>query len=83
MATRRTPPLTAQQIDLRIKVGKNLRSARLAGRLSQVQLAERAGISAKHIGQLEMGRMSVTIDTLFRLATALDSDIRRLVSDSV
>lgn len=55
----------------RWNVGTRLRAARHARDLSQVQLAEAAGIDHKTISRAENGIHPVSIDQLARLARAL------------
>lgn len=57
--------------DLRGHVGARLRQLRLARRLTQEQLAERAGLSDKFLGELERGRGNPTLTTLAALSDAL------------
>lgn len=61
--------------EVRARLGTRLREWRRARRLTQEQLAERAGLSYKFIGEIERGRGNPTVDTLFRLSQALDLDV--------
>lgn len=78
MAARRVPlerpPTKADEAKVRhqrdawrLRIGANLRKARLATGLSQRQLSIRADVSANYIGQAELGRRGVTIDFLVRV----------------
>ena len=58
--------------DLRGRMGARLRQLRLARRLTQEQLAERAGLSYKFLGELERGRANPTLTTLGSLSDALN-----------
>ena len=58
-------------MDMRRLVGRNVRRFRHAARLSQEQLAERAGFGQQYISDLERGRENPTVVTLFELAQAL------------
>lgn len=58
--------------DLRGRLGARLRQLRKARRLTQEQLAERAGLSYKFIGEVERGRANPSLTTLGRLSDALD-----------
>jgi transcriptional regulator with XRE-family HTH domain len=60
---------------LRAQVGQRLREWRRRRRLTQEQLAERAGLSYKFIGEIERGTGNPTLTTLERLSTALDIQI--------
>lgn len=52
-------------------VGERIRDHRHAAGLSQLQLADRAGIDNKTISRAENGRYAVSIDQLARIARAL------------
>jgi transcriptional regulator with XRE-family HTH domain len=64
---------------VRARLGARLREWRRLRRLTQEALAERAGLSYKFIGEIERGRGNPTIDTLARLAEALDIDVTDLL----
>ena len=71
--------------EVRTRLGARLREWRRLRRFTQEQLAERAGLSYKFIGEIERGRGNPTVDTLFRLSQALDLDVVDLLgpADSV
>ena len=48
-------------------------------RLTQEQLGERAGITPDYVGRVERGRGAVTLETLQRIASALDVPLRQLL----
>jgi len=52
-------------------VTANLKARRLAKKLSQEDLAEKAGISVSYVSMLERGQRSPPLDTLESLAKAL------------
>jgi transcriptional regulator with XRE-family HTH domain len=56
--------------------GAQLRSWRLARRVSQEQLASRAGVSAKHLSFVENGRSQPSREIVLALAGALDVPLR-------
>lgn len=58
--------------DLRGRMGARLRQLRHTRKLTQEQLAERAGLSDKFLGELERGRGNPTLTTLAALSEALD-----------
>jgi transcriptional regulator with XRE-family HTH domain len=53
------------------RVGESVRRARVAADMAQAELADRADVSLKTIGNLEHGRGS-SMSTLIRIAVALD-----------
>ena len=57
----------------------NVRRARHAGKMTQEELADRAGLSARYLGSIERGKVSPTITVLERLARALDVDACELI----
>jgi transcriptional regulator with XRE-family HTH domain len=52
-------------------VGQRLRAVREQRGLSQQALAERSGLTGKFIGEVERGEKSLSIDSLYHLASAL------------
>lgn len=52
-------------------VGQNVRAFRLRLKLTQEQLAEKAGLHWTYISGVERGRYNVSLDTLETLASAL------------
>ena len=57
-----------------------LRGARHREDLTQVQLAEKAGIPARHISEMENGKRPIGKHNARKLAEALNIDPRRLLS---
>lgn len=48
-------------------IGNKLKQARLKAGFSQIQLAERIGLSEKHVSNIERGQNFPSLDTFFRL----------------
>lgn len=74
-------------------LGRRVEARRLALRLTQEQLAEAAGISRNQVQNIEKNRNNAKdpktgrpgpgnarLDTVFRLATALDVDVLELIN---
>nr|GLK35370.1 hypothetical protein GCM10017611_22220 [Rhodococcus wratislaviensis] len=59
-------------------VGTHLRTRRERRRLSQLELANRADISARHVSFLETGRSNPTRAMLLRLSEHLDIPLHQL-----
>jgi transcriptional regulator with XRE-family HTH domain len=59
---------------LREIVARNLRSLRRSRRLSQEELADRAGINRNYVGMLEREENAATVDMLEKLAEVLNVD---------
>ncbi|MCA0275572.1 MAG: helix-turn-helix domain-containing protein [Proteobacteria bacterium] len=62
-------------MEVRLLVAWNLRLLRVAKGVSQDDLALSAGIERAYVGHLERGSKNPTIETLEKLAVALDSHI--------
>ncbi len=48
-------------------IGNKLKQARVKAGLSQIQLAEKIGLSEKHVSNIERGQNFPSLDTFFRL----------------
>lgn len=48
-------------------IGNKFKQARLKSGLSQIQLAEKIGLSEKHVSNIERGQNFPSLDTFFRL----------------
>jgi transcriptional regulator with XRE-family HTH domain len=66
--------------DLRETVATNVRRLRNARGWTQEDLADRVGLSARYVGQIERSQASMTITVLGRLADALKVDAAQLVA---
>jgi transcriptional regulator with XRE-family HTH domain len=65
-------------MDLNDLVATNLRRIRHARDLSQEELADECGLSARYVGSIERAKASPTVTVLGRLSSALDIDPRDL-----
>jgi transcriptional regulator with XRE-family HTH domain len=63
---------------VRKALGELLRSLRKDRGLSQQRLGQRSGLSGKFIGEVERGEKSISIDSLYHIAVALDVTLRDL-----
>ena len=63
-------------------LGKRLRELRTKARLSQDQLAEQAGISAKYLGEVERGAVNVSVLILHKLSAVLGVGLAVLMDAS-
>ena len=66
----------AQQHDL---LATRVRAARKHAGLTQLELAERAGLERKSVNRIENNQLSPTIDTLIRIAVVLGCSTSSLV----
>jgi transcriptional regulator with XRE-family HTH domain len=63
-------------------LARNLRRLRRAQRMTQEQLANAAGLRQALVSELESSKIDVRIDTLSRLAIALDSSMAELFEEA-
>ncbi len=64
----------------RLALGNAIRARRREQGLSQEKLALMVGSSKSHIWRIETGRVGVGIDDLSRIASALDTEVRTLIT---
>src|SRR5215207_2598290 len=64
------------QLDTRVRVGELLRGWRRRRRLSQLDLALDAGVSARHVSFVETGRSRPSPEMVLHLAEQLDVPLR-------
>ena len=61
-----------QYANLRVALAKQIRSGRTRRGISQEELAFRAGLHRTYISLVERSKKSLTVDSLARIASALD-----------
>lgn len=66
--------------DISIKIGNRIRYFRVMKELSQERLALEAGLNPAFLGHIERGLKCPTIDTLSKIATALNITLSELVN---
>ena len=64
--------------ETKILLGKRIRTLRRINDLSQEELAEKASMSGKYVGEIERGQANITIDILGKISTALDVEMTDL-----
>ncbi|MBI2055124.1 MAG: helix-turn-helix transcriptional regulator [Candidatus Sungbacteria bacterium] len=64
---------------VRQSLGTKLRVLRKSRGLSQEHLGERSNLSGKFIGEVERSEKSISVDSLWRVAAALEMPLRDLV----
>ncbi|MBI3921711.1 MAG: helix-turn-helix domain-containing protein [Armatimonadetes bacterium] len=70
-----------QTVDLRHQVGSSIRTRRLQVGLTQESLALEAGLNRTYISDVERGSRNLSLDTIQRLARALDIPLSRLLAE--
>jgi transcriptional regulator with XRE-family HTH domain len=61
-------------MDLKEVVARNLWRLRQEARLTQEELADRAGISSRYVGAIERSKVSISVTVLGQIAEALAID---------
>jgi transcriptional regulator with XRE-family HTH domain len=64
-----------------VRVGERLRAARRSRGLTISEVAERAGVTAGFISQLERDLTSASLSSLYRICTALEIRVGDLIDD--
>lgn len=59
--------------------GRRVREHRLALGLTQQELADRAGLHRSYIGEIELGKRNITLESAEKIAKALRIDITQLL----
>src|ERR671933_40195 len=60
-------------------LGQRLRALRKQKGFSQERLGRRSGLSGKFIGEVERGEKSISVDSLYHIAAALETPLRDLI----
>ncbi len=66
---------------VKYRIGQIIRDARLASNLSQMQLAEKLGISYQQIQKYEKGMTELTLTRLYQIAEALEIPINTFIQE--
>jgi transcriptional regulator with XRE-family HTH domain len=66
-------------VDIRTRLGRNVRRLREEKGWSQEDYADRAGIHRTYVSDIERGRRNPTVTVVEKLANALDVDPGRLL----
>ena len=61
------------------KLGKNIKYFRKERELTQEELAEKVGVSLEFIGRIEIATSKPSLDTLFKIAKALNVEPYELI----
>lgn len=70
--------MKAEYNDLYQKFGLNIVYYRKRKRLTQLQLAELVDVDRSHISALELGKVGVSLDVIFRICEALEISPKEL-----
>lgn len=69
-------------MDLKEVMAKNLRRVRHEKKLTQEELADRAGLSMRYVGGIERGDVSASVTVLGRIADALEIEAGELLKNA-
>jgi transcriptional regulator with XRE-family HTH domain len=69
-------------MDLKEVMARNLRRTRHEKKLTQEELADRAGLSMRYVGAIERGDVSASVTILGRIADALEIEPGELLKDT-
>src|ERR1039458_10229117 len=73
------PCFALSSMDLKRTMAINVRRERHTRKLTQEELADRAGLSARYLGSIERAKVSASVTVLGRLAQALRIDACDLI----
>jgi transcriptional regulator with XRE-family HTH domain len=59
--------------------GKHLKKLRLSKELTQEELCYRSGLQLSHLGRIERGERTLTLPTIYILATALEVEPKKML----
>ncbi|MDD3480692.1 MAG: helix-turn-helix transcriptional regulator [Patescibacteria group bacterium] len=74
-----TDQKSKEKRDFAIRLGKRLREVRTTHKLSQEELAHRAGYYRTYVGHVETAKYSPSVHTMWRFAKAMDMDLGELL----
>ena len=66
--------------EIRLVLARNVRRLRRGRGWSQEQLADRCGLHRTYVGAVERGERNLSLDSMARLAAALDTDVAALLT---
>lgn len=69
----------AENKNLLIKFGKHVKSLRQENKLSQEELAYKAGLHRTYIGMIERGEKNITLLNIKKIANAFDISLNKIM----
>jgi transcriptional regulator with XRE-family HTH domain len=79
---KRGEPLMDREIDY-VAMGERIRRARENERLTQEQLAENCSLSTAHMGHIERGTRTPSLESVFRISKSLHVSMDYLLTNSL
>lgn len=71
---------TARRLDAAGEFGRRIRARRTAAGISQMALADLAGMHFTYVSSVERGERNISLENIVRLAAALETDPAELVA---
>lgn len=65
--------------DVKVQFGRRLRQLRQGRGLSQEELADNAGLDRSYVGSVERGERNISLESICKLAEALEADPAELL----
>jgi transcriptional regulator with XRE-family HTH domain len=75
-------PISCDEKEMVLALGRVIRASRIAKGYSQEQLAERAGLHRTYVGMVERGERNITIVNYIRVARSLGMSVTELIASS-
>ena len=69
-------------MNVKTLLGKRIKSLRQSRRMTQEELAEKMGISAKYLSSIERGQENPTLDTMIKLSDSLRIELEEVFTVS-
>lgn len=66
-----------------VSLGKRIKHIREKAKMSQLELADKSGLSRSFVGRMELGAYNASLDSVVAVANALEVSIEELLVDSV
>lgn len=66
--------------ELTLRLGKRIKQLRVMRDMTQEQLAEASNVSISFLGNVERGSKNPTVETIYKIANALDVTMSELLS---
>ena len=66
-----------------LSLGKRIKNLREKKSITQMELADKAGLARSYIGQIESGLKNASLETIVSIANILEVSIEEILKDSV
>ena len=69
-------------VNILISFGQKIRKVRINKGITQEQLAELSGLHRTYLGSVERGERNISLINIFKIAKALEVEIKELLQDN-